>query len=396
MQPVCYLSTPFGQKYGIDFDRLFETVIRPAVEAAGLECKRADDFAGGILHKSVLSLILGSEVMIADVTNGNANVMYELGIRSVASRAGAILISERGNRLPWNIAYMRVVMYDRHEIETGGVRFRDALTDAVREHVRVRHPGPIYEFFPNLEVRLPEELQSQPKKHSWFGRTWLLRDGVAVPSMETRSPEQVTDMIADLPRSARKTPEMTRLLALAINRRGELADRDRAIELLTKILEEHGPDPETLATLGRILKDRYADTHDPESRETAIAAFVAAYRVNPRDFYSGVNALLLLAETEQSPSSQKAIVTLLPMVRDSVRTEGDREPLDFWRVSAALTLAVLARDWDESRLLAEQLKSAQNSEWMLHLTRDQLRQTARLMTGRDQKRAESVLRSIET
>ncbi|HEX2121654.1 MAG TPA: TRAFs-binding domain-containing protein, partial [Thermoanaerobaculia bacterium] len=287
MQSVCYVSTPFGQKYGVDFDRVFMDVIRPAVEAAGLACKRADDFAGGVLHKSVLSLVLGSEVMIADVTNTNPNVMYELGIRSVASRYGAILISARASTLPWNIDYMRVVEYDPTADEAGRERFRRKLTDVVREHVRVRQPGPVYQFFPDLEVRLPHELEREPEKPLWVRRPWRLRSPVAVTTVEARSPEQMKDMIADLPRSAKRNPEVARLYALALNRKGDVADRDRAIELLTKVLEEHGADPETLATLGRVLKDRYADSHAEEDREAAVAAFVAAYYVNPRDFYSG-------------------------------------------------------------------------------------------------------------
>ena len=44
-------------------------------------CQRGDEFSGALIHKEILRAVITADVMVADVSNGNANVMYELGLR---------------------------------------------------------------------------------------------------------------------------------------------------------------------------------------------------------------------------------------------------------------------------------------------------------------------------
>jgi hypothetical protein len=89
---TCFVSIPFGVKSHadgrlLDFDFLYTEVIRPAVEAVGMECRRLDEYSpGAIWHKTLFSAIISSDLVIADITTDNANVFYEIGIRHALTR----------------------------------------------------------------------------------------------------------------------------------------------------------------------------------------------------------------------------------------------------------------------------------------------------------------------
>ncbi len=62
LKPLCFVLMPFSKKkdpatgLDIDFDRIYETAIRPGIEKAAMEPIRADEErTGGIIHKPMLS-----------------------------------------------------------------------------------------------------------------------------------------------------------------------------------------------------------------------------------------------------------------------------------------------------------------------------------------------------
>ncbi len=117
--PTCYVSAPFGKKTNretgaiVDHDDVYLRGIKPAAEAAGCDTVRADEFASGaIIQRDMLRFGISSDVFIADLGDGNPNVMYEVGVRHAARRGVAILLAPAGNRVPFNISYARVLMYE--------------------------------------------------------------------------------------------------------------------------------------------------------------------------------------------------------------------------------------------------------------------------------------------
>ena len=80
----CCVFQPFD---GGDFDKRFDDVLAPAVEAAGMEPYRVNRDLGSTipvetLHKEIRS----AAICLADITTRNPNVMYELGTRSRMGR----------------------------------------------------------------------------------------------------------------------------------------------------------------------------------------------------------------------------------------------------------------------------------------------------------------------
>ncbi|HNL91073.1 MAG TPA: hypothetical protein PKH05_18475, partial [Nitrospira sp.] len=74
MLPLCFVLMPFGKKPAaegrlVDFDAVYDQLIRPAIVAAGLEPLRADqEMTGGVIHKPMYERLILCEYAIADLT----------------------------------------------------------------------------------------------------------------------------------------------------------------------------------------------------------------------------------------------------------------------------------------------------------------------------------------
>ena len=117
-RPLCFVLMPFGKKAAggatpIDFDAVYNSVIKPAVVAAGLDPIRADEEeTGGIIHKPMFERLVLCDYAIADLTLANANVFYELGVRHAAkSRSTVLLFAEGHGRLPFDVEQLRALPY---------------------------------------------------------------------------------------------------------------------------------------------------------------------------------------------------------------------------------------------------------------------------------------------
>jgi len=109
---------PFGRKPDaagklIDFDRVYHSVIAPAIDEAGLVAIRADEEErAGFIHKLMYERLILSEFAIADLTIANANVYYELGIRHAARPASTVLIAASLSYLPFDVGPLRAMLYE--------------------------------------------------------------------------------------------------------------------------------------------------------------------------------------------------------------------------------------------------------------------------------------------
>ena len=96
----------------VDFDRVYQEVIAPAIENAGLEPLRADEeITGGIIHRPMFERLILCEYAVADLTTANANVFYELGLRHAVRPWSTVLIFSGSERLPFDVGLLRALPY---------------------------------------------------------------------------------------------------------------------------------------------------------------------------------------------------------------------------------------------------------------------------------------------
>lgn len=115
---TCFVIMPFGEKtdHGgqqIDFDDVFEFLIKPPLEQMQIEVIRCDKIpSAGSIHRDMLQHILRDDLAIVDITTLNPNVFYELGVRHALRRSGTILLRRKGTKSPFNIQGMKAFEYD--------------------------------------------------------------------------------------------------------------------------------------------------------------------------------------------------------------------------------------------------------------------------------------------
>ena len=109
--PSCFVIMPFG---GV-WDEYYTRVYKPAIEDAELEPVRADEvFRAGSVLQEIVHLLSQSKVVLADITETNRNVHYELGLAHALGKP-AVLVAPKGMTLFFDVGQERMVTYDKND-----------------------------------------------------------------------------------------------------------------------------------------------------------------------------------------------------------------------------------------------------------------------------------------
>jgi hypothetical protein len=139
IQITCFVIGPIGDKHAEhktesrqiyeESITIWENVIEPACYACDLHPIRADQISrAGEIPDQICHHLRDDTIVIADVTGGNSNVMYELGLRHTTGKL-TIQLGERG-KLPFDVAAIRTIMFRRSE--AGLIEARKELEKAIR------------------------------------------------------------------------------------------------------------------------------------------------------------------------------------------------------------------------------------------------------------------------
>lgn len=96
---------------------IYQTLIKPTVENPqfGLVCKRADDIKSNrAIIQDIWKSICEARVIIADMTNLNPNVMYELGVAHTLGKETILLYQRSAEEIkfPFDLSHIRRIEYD--------------------------------------------------------------------------------------------------------------------------------------------------------------------------------------------------------------------------------------------------------------------------------------------
>ena len=105
----CFVLMPFGDPIGGYYADVYE----PAIEKAGLQPVRADAdiFGTGKIIDQIWEGINAAKVLVAELTNRNPNVFYELGLARALGKP-VVLVSSNENDVPFDLKHIRVIYYD--------------------------------------------------------------------------------------------------------------------------------------------------------------------------------------------------------------------------------------------------------------------------------------------
>lgn len=418
---TCFIDMPFGKKTDpksgveVDFDQIYSEGIKPAVAAAGLECIRGDrERAGGIIHTAMFARLLLSEFVVADLTLGNPNVFYELGVRHTARPYTTIPIFATISDLPFDVSLVRAIPY---ELENGRLsgQAKQQLAKAIQARIETVLQGPLskdsplfqlFDEFPGIQMShevtdvfrdhvdyseaFKDELESARRAgskqqvrdriraiQSELGNLKAVERGILIDLfLSYRDAEAFDDMLSlyqEFPSELKDSMVARQQYGFALNRSG---DWRKAIRVLEKVIADFGDSAETYGLLGRVYKDRYkaADTDDaakPGYLEKAINAYTKGFEAEPMDYYPGVNAITLLV-LKDTPQVRTEINRLLPLVSFAVLRQGGAESSDYWTLATVLELALVGGDQALANKVLPRLLATDAQGWMFQTTLDNL------------------------
>jgi tetratricopeptide (TPR) repeat protein len=423
-----FVVMPFGTKPGvdgqmIDFNRVYDEYIRPALTAAGLEAFRADqEMRAGDIRTDMFQELLVADLVVADLSIDNPNVWYELGVRHALRARGVVIVCGGKVTTAFDLYTDRKLRYgvkdgapDPATLEYDKRKLID-MAQATMDAWHGRKVSPVYHLMPNLRepdwksLRIGDVREFWEQHDAWENRTELARRAGRIGDLlvlaneapvaafraeawtkageALRRAERYEFALEHLDHGLDSDPRNLRILrekGICLQRLA-LAGApghsiDRAREHYRDVLELYPDDSETWALLGRVDKDAWIaawrrDGQTPEQKRedaayedallrAAIDSYAKGYRANPRHYYSGINALTLMhlyRDLTRNPRYDQEMDTMAGAVRFAAGCEPDDRQL-FWAKATLGDLEVLVGTPDTGTAAYKEAIARNEKDW---------------------------------
>ncbi len=402
----------------VDFDSLWEKALGPAIEANGYTAVRADQDAGALIIVEMIERLAMSDLVVADISIGNANVYYEIGVRHAAQQYGCVLTSASWARVLFDIDQMPRVVYDMAE---GGISDSTAATirQQVEDGIRGLKEGesPVWQAIPGYPTAAQDDDRVSRFKadaeevNSLLGRlravrrtidlderkaaALALRDELAAqPAMRDGVRLEMMDLLRDcagwdealawietMPERLRTRPSIQEQRLLALSKSG---DPEKAIGALEQLIEAAGDTSERRGLLGgRYKKLYYGETDERKRRiylNRAIDQYERGVLLDLNDYYPSCNLPRLYRERAQPGDDDKARVAGGIALKACERSRR-LNPDDPWLRPTLLGAAFDARNTSEAQRLAGEVENDSPASWKLQTTIADLRTSTEQASG---------------
>lgn len=162
---TCFVITPIGDggtRLRRDTDGLVLVAIRPVAEQLGYHAVVPHEMDNpGSITRAVVEHLLAAELVIANLSGLNANVMYELAVRH-AARLPVVIVCDEDTKLPFDVFGQRAVFFANDAVGYDDLKPRllAAAEAAVKEE---NTDNPIYQAATGRLIRESEKTGSADK-----------------------------------------------------------------------------------------------------------------------------------------------------------------------------------------------------------------------------------------
>jgi hypothetical protein len=404
---TCFVVMGFGKKTDfqtgrvLDLDKTYRNIIKPAAEAAGLECVRADEIKhSGIIDVPMYEQLLKADVVVADLSTSNCNACYELGVRHALKPFTTIIIAESQFKYPFDFSHIAIRSYthlgdgiDFDEV----VSFRGKLQDAIQTIAgQPTNDSPVYEFLRIKPPQVATAMDDAPR----------IEAPVAAPGAVPA--ETVSALMTQVDAAFRRNDFGTakglllgvkallptdsyviQKLALATYKSQDPTALDAlkaAREVLVQLDPRGSNDTETLGLWGAIHKGIWERTLDTNQLTESIFAYEKGFYLK-NDYYNGINLAYLLnlraalpgakvadsiADFVLAERTRRSVLTICRSLLDSEKDRGKPLPDHYW-IAATLGEALFGLgDRDEANKVLDDAYAKADAKWMADSTREQI------------------------
>jgi tetratricopeptide (TPR) repeat protein len=416
MKPLCFVLMPFGTKTDktgrkIDFNNIYEVLIKKAIEACDLEPIRADEeLLGGTIHKPMYERLVLCDYAIADLTSLNANVFYELGLRHAIKAHTTIPIFAFDADLPFDLNFQRTLPYKLDK--EGKLEDIEASKKMLITHLNSAKgqgniDSPVFQLIEGWKVshKLTHEKTDAFREQAIYendvkedlskarneGKDAVVAMFENLQPINEKSVGVIVDLFISL-RGVKAWEEMFECyksmdapmqnvkmireqLGFAYNRAGK---QEEAKKILLSLIDTYGFDPETNGILGRVYKDLYFDAKKEGNELKAAGSLIQAimsykegFDADWRDAYPGVNLVTLL----ELKGDTDMLNQYLPIVQFANNRKMATTSRDYWDLATQGELNILKRDYKTATdNFSEALALIPPNEiWMLETTLNNLK-----------------------
>jgi len=445
---TCFVVMGFGKKTDfetgrtLDLDKSYRNMIKPAVQAAELECIRADEIVhSGLIDVPMYEQLLKADVVVADLSTSNKNAFYELGVRHALRPYTTVVIAEDGIKaFPFDVNHVAVRQYHHLGEDIGFeevMRFREALTKAIKEIMdKTPRPedSPVYTFLkgpnpPSISAMVQAAAQSNVEQSGGAAANWRASSSSLMVAATHSAVMQEVDeaqkkgdfnaakSLLSVIRNMRKSaaseaqpvaedPYVLHRLALVTVKSKHPTPTDALNEgrdLLVSLNPHNSHDTETLGPWGSIHKHLWEETKNPGDLDEAVRAYRRGFYLR-NDYYNGINVAYLLniravnhldpaeaiADYVQARRVRQEVLALCEdwLTNNSPANEPDAKSpahLEYRRsrywVLATMAEAYLGLDEEEkSKELLHQALPIAPEQWMIDSTLEQMKKLRPLLT----------------
>lgn len=322
--PQCFVIQGFGRKTDytdgrvLDLDASYE-IIKMAVEAAGLECVRADEIMhSGTIDVPMYERLLNADLVIADLSTYNVNAAFELGVRYALRPHTTLVVAEEQFKNPFDMSHIVIRRY-KHLGDEIGFKEANRLMNDLKTAIDkiINNPttdSPVYTYLPHLQppeaaLEAAKAFAAQIPAPTDTGLPGpaadiIGEDNPSAKAMLNAAIEKATAgdfaaarvLLEEVKKLRPQDAYVLQQLALAIykSRQPTVVEALKAARKeLEALTPETSNDPETLGLWGAIHKRLWEECGNPECLAESISAYERGFYLR-QDHYNGINLAFLL------------------------------------------------------------------------------------------------------
>ncbi len=150
-------------------DDIMNNVLQPIARKYGYAIQRADKLTGRSIMQDIIIMLRDADIVIADLTDLNPNVFYELGLRQATKGKCINIICDEVEKVPFDLSHYRVHEYRREGTNRDFYAFSQFIEQNIQRMQRIP-PDPIMQLQPKdisqaYNLSLVTDFLKGPKNH---------------------------------------------------------------------------------------------------------------------------------------------------------------------------------------------------------------------------------------